>query len=141
MKRSLLLGALAVLLGAGCSSALTSANATPSFTTTFAGLYADQQAIYGRVGVTAAGIQPLGSCRRVGSSAAGPGDDWTCVVQYVDEGTAAAQSFELQVKPDGCWKADGPASAQSVEITRAATGLLVSNPLAEFDGCFDTSWH
>jgi hypothetical protein len=57
-------------------------------------------------------------------------------VQYLDGATATAQLFEVQLKPDGCWKADGPPATQPAEL--AGTGA--ANPLAEFDGCLDTAW-
>jgi hypothetical protein len=137
MKRLI---ALTVLLASGCGTALTPARLAPSFTQTFAGLYVRQQQQLGRTDVSRAALQPLGSCRRTGTGTDGPGEDWLCTVQYVDASTAAAQSFEVQLKPDGCWKADGPPATQPAELTDALTGQPLPNPLAEFDGCLDTSW-
>ena len=136
MKRLALLGLVLV----GCSSQLTPAALAPSFATTFSGLYADQQSSLGRTDVTAAGLGAQAVCRRTGTAATGPGEDWTCSVTYRDGVTSGTQVFEVQVKADGCWKADGPPSVQPAQLADAQTGLPLTNPLAEFDGCFDTSW-
>jgi hypothetical protein len=44
------------------------------------------------------------------------------------------------MKPDGCWKAEGPPTAQPAMLADPVTGRLSVNQLAEFDGCLDTSW-
>ena len=136
MKRWSVLG----LLLAGCSSPLTPSALAPSFGEAFAGLYAVQQAALGRTDVDADALAPRTTCRRTGASETGPGEDWTCSVTYLDGVTSGTQLFEVQVKPDGCWKAEGPPSVQPAQIADALTGEPFTNPLAEFDGCFDTSW-
>ncbi len=137
MKRLMVVVAL---VASGCGTALTPHALAPSFTEVFSGLYVRQQEQLGRTDVNQAELQPLGSCRRTGTAADGAGEDWLCTVQYVDAATATAQSFEVQLKPDGCWKADGPPTTQPAELTDALTGQPLTNPLAEFDGCLDTSW-
>lgn len=139
MKRLLAAGCCA-LLASGCGTALGPAPVATSFSEVFAGLYAGQQRQLGRTDLFADQLQVLSSCRRTGPQGSGPGDDWSCTVQYADAGTSAAQSFEVQVKPDGCWKADGAPAAQPPELVDAETGRRFVNPLAEFDGCLDTSW-
>lgn len=136
MKRLLTLA----LLAAGCATPLTSSRLSPSFTTTFAALYVSQQQLIGRTDVIRGQLRALGSCRRTGPSTTGPGEDWQCTVQSVDTDTTTAQTFEVQLKPDGCWKADGPPTSQPAQLADAATGQLLTNPLAEFDGCLDASW-
>jgi hypothetical protein len=133
-----LLAVPVVALLTGCSTPLTADRVGPSFAEVFAGLYAAQQTALGRTDVTVSGT--AAACRRTGTSPDGPGEDWSCTVQYVDAGAAAAQTFEVQVKPDGCWKAEGPPAAQPAELVDAATGTRSTNPLSEFDGCLDTSW-
>ena len=140
MRRLLPAAGLALLLS-GCSTPLTADRLGPSVAEVFGGLYASQQSQLGRSDVAADRLRPLAACRRNGSSADGPGEDWSCTVQYVDGDAAAAQSFELQVKPDGCWKAEGPPASQPAELVDPSTGARSTNPLAEFDGCLDTSWH
>ena len=139
MKR-LAAAAVAAVVCTGCSTALTPARLSPSFAEVFAGLYATQQGRLGRTDVTSAGLQPRAGCARTGTSTDGPGEDWLCKVQYVDQDTAYTQSFEVQLKPDGCWTADGPPTAQPAELVDPVDGSRSPNPLAEFDGCLDTSW-
>lgn len=130
----------AALLTAGCATALTPEHLAPSVAQVFGGLYASQQALLGRTDVHRGALQPLASCRRSGTSSDGPGEDWSCSVQYVDGGTAAVQSFEVTPKPDGCWTAFGPPGTQPAQLSAPVTGVQVRNPLGEFDGCLDTSW-
>lgn len=136
MKR-LLAGGL-LLATAACATPLTHARVEASFGPAFASLYAAQQAQLGRTGATALG--PRASCRRTGTEAEGPGDDWTCSVTYLDADTTFTQVFELQVKADGCWRAEAPPAAQPAVRTDPLTGVTRPNPLAGFEGCLDTSW-
>lgn len=138
MKRALV--AVPVLLLAACSTPLTPARVSPSFRQAFTGLYVEQQRLLGRDAVDAASLHVLASCQRTGGSADGPGEDWLCGVQYVDLGTSTAQSFELQVKADGCWKAAGQPATQPATLVDPVSQQPRTNPLAEFDGCLDTSW-
>jgi hypothetical protein len=111
-----------------------------SFAETFAGLYAQQQQRLGRTDVTSTALQPRATCARSRTATDGPGEDWICRVQYVDQDTSYTQAFEVQVKPDGCWRAEGPPTAQPPQLVDAVDGSSSTNPLAEFDGCLDTSW-
>jgi len=136
VKRLLLV--VPAVLVAGCGTPLTSANLGPSFRSAFTGLYDQQQRLLGRDAL--GDVQALVSCRRTGTGADGPGEDWVCSVQYTDLGTASAQLFEVQLKPDGCWKAVGPPATQPSELVDPITQRSLTNPLSEFDGCLDTSW-
>ncbi len=140
MRRLVSLLVLTVL-AAACGTALTPERLGPSVAEVFVGLYTAQQEQLGRTDVRRESLRPLGSCRRTGTSPNGPGEDWACTVQYVDGPTAAAQPFEVQLKADGCWKAFGPPSLQPAQLVDAVTGAPTTNPLAEFDGCVDSSWH
>jgi hypothetical protein len=131
---------LALLLVAGCSTALTPTRLDASFAVTFSGLYALQQEREGRQGVDADALAATARCTRSGTAAQGPGEDWSCAVTYRDSATLFTQSFELQVKSDGCWRAEAPPTAQPARGTHRVTGATFVNPLAEFDGCVDTSW-
>ncbi|MCU1601092.1 MAG: uncharacterized protein JWO22_1801 [Frankiales bacterium] len=135
MKRLLL---LVPLLLAGCGTPLTPSRVAPSFREVFVGLYAQQQQLLRREAVGK--VDPLAACRRTGTDADGPGEDWVCSVQYVDLGTSSAQVFELQVKPDGCWKATGPPATQPAQLVDPVSSRPRTNPLSEFDGCLDTGW-
>lgn len=136
-----LLAAGAVLALAACGTPLTPGRVEASFAGAFGNLYALQQAQDGRAGLDATGLLPRATCHRSGAEPSGPGEDWTCTVVYVDAGTSFTQVFELQVKPDGCWRAEAPPVAQPALRTDPVTGATRPNPLAEFDGCLDTSWH
>ena len=138
MKRALV--AVPLLLAAACSTPLTPAKVSPSFSSVFSGLYVEQQRMLGRDALDPKGLHVLTSCQRTGNDATGPGEDWICGVQYVDLGTSSAQSFELQVKADGCWKADGQPATQPATLVDPLSQRSRANPLAEFDGCLDTSW-
>jgi hypothetical protein len=131
---------LVPLLAVGCATPETPARMGPSFVEVFSGLYVQQQELLGREALDRAGLHSLASCRRTGSDADGPGEDWVCSVQYVDLGTASAQTFEVQVKPDGCWKADGAPAVQPAQLVNPISLVARTNPLAEFDGCLNTSW-
>ena len=138
MKRLLAGGAL--LAVAGCGTPLTPGRVETSFAPTFAALYTLQQSQDGRTDVRAAALLPRATCHRTGVARSGPGDDWTCTVVYVDAQTSFTQVFELQVRPDGCWRAEAPPVAQPAVRTDPLTGVTRANPLAEFDGCLDTGW-
>ena len=138
MRRLLGLGVL--LAAAACASPLTAGRVEASFAPAFGSLYALQQTQDGRTDVDADRLEPRATCRRTGPDTSGPGDDWTCSVVYVDTETTFTQVFELQVKPDGCWRAEAPPVAQPALRTDPLTGGTRPNPLAGFDGCLDTSW-
>lgn len=138
MKRLLL--AVLVLPLAGCATPLTPGRVSASFGEVFAGLYVEQQERLGQPGLDPQDLQVVTTCRRSGTDVDGPGEDWVCAVQYVDRGTAGAQAFDLQVKPEGCWKADGAPGVQLAQLVDPVTKQVLDNPLLQFDGCLDTSW-
>jgi hypothetical protein len=128
------------LLTTACSTPATSTALSSSFAEVFAGLYVAQQAHLGRTDVTAGTLHPRSLCRRTGPASQGPGEDWVCAVQYVDADSTVTQSFDMQVKPDGCWRADGAAASQPAVLADPVSGQTSVNQLAEFDGCLNTSW-
>ncbi|HUR12951.1 MAG TPA: hypothetical protein VM097_00520 [Mycobacteriales bacterium] len=135
-----LLAGTALLAAAACATPLTSARVEESFSRVFGGLYALQQEQDGRARLDADLLHVRAACKRTGPDPSGPGEDWSCTVDYVDSRTPFTQVFELLVKPDGCWRAEAPPVAQPALRTDPLTGATRPNPLAEFDGCFDTSW-
>jgi len=139
VRRLLAVWAVAGLVTA-CATPFTPARLAPSFAEGFGGLYASQQRELGRTPPNPHSLHPLATCRRTGTVVDGPGEDWMCTVEYVEAGTPLSQSFEVQLKPDGCWKADGPPANQPAQLVDARTGDPRTNPLAEFDGCLDTAW-
>ncbi|MDT7570750.1 MAG: hypothetical protein QOE05_924 [Actinomycetota bacterium] len=129
-----------VLFASGCSTPATPTALSSDFSDVFAGLYLGQHSLLGPTSLTRDSLKAHSVCRRSGAAKQGPGEDWICVVQYDDGDSSVSQSFEVQMKPDGCWRAEGPPTAQPPMLTDPATGRLWVNQLAEFDGCLDTSW-
>lgn len=107
---------------------------------TFANLYVRQAQILGHPGVTIGSVAAQASCDRGGPKVAdeGPGADWICIVHFVDD-TGAAQDgkFEVQVKSNSCYTAGGPSKLVGLATITDTTGRDVTNPVFEFDGCFD----
>ena len=46
-------------------------------------------------------------------------------------------AFDVSVKANGCYKADGPPTFVGQPEIRDAQGASVVNPLYAFDGCFN----
>jgi hypothetical protein len=126
---------------AGCgSSDVTRARLEASIVPTFDNLYVQQAAILGRTGVTAASMHSHAWCDKGGPKVAdhGPGADWLCTIDFVDNsGTEQAGKFEIQVKSNSCYTAGGPSKIIGLQTITDAGGHDVTNPVFEFDGCFD----
>jgi hypothetical protein len=107
---------------------------------TFANLYVQQAAILGHRGVTVASTNAGADCDRGGPKVAdqGPGADWICIVHFTDE-TGARQDgkYELQIKSNSCYTAAGPSKLIGLATITDTRGVDVTNPVFEFDGCFD----
>ncbi|MEU1628991.1 hypothetical protein ABZ746_27490 [Streptomyces sp. NPDC020096] len=74
------------------------------------------------------------------SGGSGPGDDWVCLVHWPSpSGITQPVAYEVTVRPTGCYSAQGPANLVGQQRLRGADGLEHTNPLYEFDGCFDTA--
>jgi hypothetical protein len=143
-------GAVAVIAAvlltvSGCgSSGITSARLNRAVAPTFANLYVLQQSLRGRR-VTAASLNSKADCARGGPETAdsGAGNDWACTVTWFNTGPniAATASYQVHVQTNGCYTADGdgPADLNGQQLITAADGATVTNPLWEFDGCFDTT--
>ncbi len=114
---------LALLALTGCGSAVDRGAVEGAVAMTFANLYGTA-----RPDASPASTGASASCRRGPAAAAqtGAGDDWACLVSWVDPGGRLQQAaYGLQVAPDGCFRAD-PENAAA-----GATGPGV----AAFDGC------
>jgi hypothetical protein len=139
MRRALF--AISLVVVSGCATSLTPARVSSSFQQVFTGLYVRQQGLLGRAAVKASALQVQSACQRTSGAPKGPGEDWVCAVQYEDLDTSTTQTFELQLKADGCWRADGAPATQPSTLVDPVSRRVLTNPLAEFDGCLDTSWH
>ncbi|GAA4636971.1 hypothetical protein GCM10023196_088950 [Actinoallomurus vinaceus] len=136
----------AVLLATtGCgSSGITRDRLNIAVAPTFANLYVLQQSLRGRT-VTTASMHAKAACAKGGPTTPdqGAGNDWTCTVTWFNVGPAVPEtaSYQLHVQTNGCYSADGdgPADLNGQQMIVAADGATVTNPLWEFDGCFDTT--
>ncbi len=137
---ALALAGAAGLLGCGTTD-VTQARVQRAVGQSFGRLYVAQQALLGRPGLSAATVAALASCHRgPGAAARGPGDDWTCDLLWRNaSGQDAAASYEVAVRADGCYTATGAPAVIGPQQLERVGGALVRNPLASFDGCFDTS--
>jgi hypothetical protein len=136
----------AVLVGvAGCgTSGVTSERLSGAVGPAFANLYVLQQSLRGRR-VAVAAVRPRATCARGGAATPdrGAGGDWTCSVTWFNTGPNVPQiaSYQVHVQANGCYTADGdgPADLNGQQMITSADGATVTNPLWQFDGCFDTT--
>jgi hypothetical protein len=144
--RRLLLGltaASAVAVLAGCGPVdVTQAKLQADFGPTFRNMYVFQQQLLGHTPQTVPARVSKARCVKGGNGTPddGPGDNWTCLVDWpAADGHIEGLTYEVDVKPEGCYTAQGPATYVGQQTMRAADGRSVTNPLFEFDGCLDTS--
>lgn len=142
MRTGLLLVAAAVAgpLLAGCGAAdTTQARLQDAVGPTFGGLYVLQGELTGGPRLTPGWVNPAAACSRRGGGTSG-GGDWTCTVTFrTAAGSGRSAVYEVQAKPGGCYTAAGPPEVVGSASLRGADGSPVRNPLARFDGCFDTT--
>jgi ABC-2 type transport system permease protein len=143
-----------VLAGAACVAGLAVAcNLGPAAVTadrlqaaikpTFNSLTLLQQRLLGRHIPAGAKLNDYASCVRRSGSSQGPGDDWVCTMDMLIELDGATPfsltpvAFDVSVKANGCYKAEGPPTFVGQPEIRDPQGRAVVNPLYAFDGCFD----
>jgi hypothetical protein len=128
---------------AGCGSPdVTRTRLEASLAPTFSNLYVQQAAILGHAGVSRTSVGATASCDKGGPKVAdvGPGADWICLVHWRDQaGQAQDGKFELQARSNACWTAAGPSRTVGLLTITDSRGRDVTNPVFEFDGCFDPS--
>jgi len=133
----------AVLAAQGGTSSVTRARLERSLPTTFANLYVDQARIQGRDGLTPASLHAQAMCDKHGAENidTGPGGDWVCLMSWTDPEVPMPPEgygkFELNVHSNGCYTASGPSKLTGFLTMTDAKGREVTNPVFEFDGCFD----
>jgi hypothetical protein len=140
-KALVVLGAAAVLAGCGHVD-VTRARLQGDFGPTFRNMYLLQQHLLGNTELTVPARVSKASCVKGGRGTPdeGPGDNWSCRVDWpAPDGHIEGLTYEVSVKPEGCYTAQGPATYVGQQTMRAADGRSVTNPLFEFDGCLDTS--
>jgi hypothetical protein len=71
----------------------------------------------------------------------GPGSNWNCLVTWTDPNVPMPPEgygkFEVQVHSNGCYTAGGPSKLVGFQTITDTKGDVVTNPVYEFDGCFD----
>ena len=133
----------AVVAGTGGGSTVTRARLERSLPTAFANLYTAQAKLLGHPGVTPASLHPRAMCDKGGAVEpdVGPGSNWNCLVSWTDPDNPMPPEgygkFELQVHSNGCYTAGGSSKLVGYATLTDRRGRVVTNPVAEFDGCFD----
>jgi hypothetical protein len=133
--------ASAVTAGGGASS-VTRARLEKSLPVVFANTYVNQAHILGR-NLTAASLHAKAMCDKHGPDVAdiGPGGDWNCLMSWTDPQVPMPPEgygkFELNVHSNDCFTAGGPSKLTGFLTITDKHGNDVTNPLFEFDGCFD----
>lgn len=143
MRRRWTAGLLLLTALAGCGVGPTSvANVQQDVATVFGNAYVVQQRLLGRT-LGVADVAAVASCSRPGRAGGtgGPGD-WACVLQWRPAAVGNSVvpplrtgTFEVQVRPDGCWSASGPPALVGAAVLVDAQGRTLVNPVAAFDGC------
>ena len=144
-RRSATAAAAAALLAAalaGCAGPDITADAVAgSVAPTFANLYVRQQVEKGAPALPAAALSSSATCHRTDPDQplTGAGNDWLCTVRWLvaGPGTPVAANFDVDVRPDGCYDAQGPSLAVGQPTLVDAAGDTVVNPLSDFQSCFD----
>ena len=152
MRRTILtlVLALAVLGGLGAVVAATADQSTVTrprieraLPVVFSHLYAQQARLLGRTDVTPESLHAKAMCDKHGSDVAdvGPGGDWVCLMSWHDPEvpmpTEGYGKFELNVHSNDCFTAGGPTKLTGFLTITDTRGREVTNPVFEFDGCFD----
>jgi hypothetical protein len=131
------------VVAAGGSSTVTRARLERSLPVTFAHLYVDQARLEGRHGVTVASLHAKAMCDKHGAENidTGPGGDWVCLMSWTDPDVPMPPEgygkFEMNVHSNDCFTASGPSKLTGFLTITDKRGKDVTNPLFEFDGCFD----
>jgi hypothetical protein len=134
-----LLVAVLVVLLTGCTTNITQARVDAAVGPTFANLYKLQQSLLGHAAV----VDPRApaQCQRTGRGVpnSGAGDDWICQLSLsVDGQFQSIFIYELQVRADGCYEANGSPTIVGGAMLTTPNGSTRVNPLFLFYGCFDT---
>lgn len=132
-----------VVATSGGSSSITRPRLERSLPATFSHLYVQQAELLGRQGITATSLHARAMCDKAGAKRpdAGPGSDWVCLMSWHDPQnpmpTEGYGKFELSVHSNDCYTAGGPSKLTGYLTLTDKAGKVVTNPLFEFDGCFD----
>jgi hypothetical protein len=141
MRRAASALALAGLaaVAAGCASTgITSDRVSHSVAPTFDRMYRWQQRLEGAS--TAMPLNTEANCVKGDASVPdqGAGSNWVCTISFLISGADTPVSFNwnVTVKPNGCWTAEGTPPQLGGQTIHTRTGKTVSNPIYAVDGCF-----
>jgi hypothetical protein len=129
----------AALLATACRPDVTPSRVDGSIAPTFVNLYQLQRSLLGLP--PAPDPTATASCGRTGRGIpdSGAGDDWICQLSLSTGGRFQSLfTYELSVRADGCYTADGSPSVIGGAMLTTPSGAERVNPLFEFYGCFDT---
>ena len=110
---------------------------------TFSHLYVQQAAMLGRDGLTPGSLHAKAMCDKHGPDVAdvGPGADWVCLMSWDDPQVPMPPEgygkFEVNVHSNDCYTVGSPSKLTGYLTLTDAKGREVTNPVFEFDGCFD----
>lgn len=134
----------AVALARGTdSSTVTRARLERALPVAFSNLYVKQAHLMGRHDITPQSLHAKAMCDKHGPDVAdvGPGGDWVCLMSWKDPQVPMPPEgygkFELNVHSNDCFTAGGPTKLTGYLEMTTADGRTVTNPVFEFDGCFD----
>jgi len=137
--------ALIALLGAVSNlgpTSVTAAKLDRSIALAFSNLTSLQQADLGRHVPAGSSLQDGAICSRQGVRDAyrGAGDNWLCNV-YVPNLPKSPLDvhYNVTVKPNGCYTAEGPESFIGPLTIHPPHGPPILNPLFRFNGCFEVA--
>ena len=132
----------AAVAGSGGGSSVTRARLERSLPVAFAHLYVEHARLLGH-DVSAESLHAKAMCDKGGAVEAdiGPGSNWNCLVSWKDPNDPMPPEgygkFELDVHSNGCYTAGGPSKLVGYQTLTDTSGRVVTNPVSEFDGCFD----
>lgn len=138
-----IIGAVSAAVIAGGDSAVTRARLERSVPQTFSRQYVAWTHLQGRHDVTVQSMHAKAMCEKGDASTPdiGPGSDWNCLVSWDDpENPMPPEGYgklELNVHTNDCYTAASSAKLTGVQMMTDKNGRTVSNPVYEFDGCFD----
>jgi ABC-2 type transport system permease protein len=132
---------LGVVSNLGTTS-ITDSKLDRSIALAFANLTALQQKDLGRHVPAGSHLDDSAICSRQGvrHTYRGPGDNWLCDL-YIPKlkGGLTEVNYDVAVKPNGCYTAEGPESFIGPLTVRRPNHRPILNPLFRFDGCFEVA--
>jgi hypothetical protein len=138
VRRALALAGLAAATAGCASTGITSDRVSGSVAPTFERMYRWQQRLQGTS--TATPLDTKAHCVKGDASVRdqGAGSNWVCTITFLINGSDTPVSFNwnLTVKPDGCWTAEGTPLPLGGQTIRTRAGKTVATPIYAVDGCF-----